>query len=147
DPSGVPLTTITPRPAGWAAFDGSAVGSRCTVVKSQTSMASVSDGTSNTLLFGEKFIRPTSYPGKNEDRSVFGSENINTLRRLVGTNPTTPPVAHPLVGTPNVDPGPDANGTVWANAAFGSHHPGVCQFVFGDGSVKAIQNNIALSTL
>ena len=24
---------------------------------------------------------------------------------------------------------------------FGSYHPGVCQFVLGDGSVKTIQNN------
>ncbi len=146
DPSGIPLTTITPRTPPWAAFDGAAVGSKCTDVKSQTTVASVSDGLSNTLLIGEKYIRPNSFEGRNEDRSIFGSENANTYRRLVGTNPTNPPVAHPIVQTIN-DPGPDANGTTWANASFGSHHPGICQFVFGDGSVKPIQNNIALATM
>jgi prepilin-type processing-associated H-X9-DG protein len=30
---------------------------------------------------------------------------------------------------------------------FGSYHPGVCQFVFCDGSVRAIRNNIDSATL
>ncbi len=34
-----------------------------------------------------------------------------------------------------------------ATNQFGSYHPGVCQFVFGDGSVHAIPNSIDTTTL
>jgi hypothetical protein len=30
---------------------------------------------------------------------------------------------------------------------FGSWHPGVCQFVMGDGAVRVIRNEIDLTTL
>ena len=43
----------------------------------------------------------------------------------------------PLVPTVT-DPGPDAHGTQWAQKAFGSWHPGLCQFVMADGAVKAV---------
>ena len=51
----------------------------------QTNFASVTDGTSNTTLFGEKSIRPNSLRGKNEDRSVFGG-NRNNTRRMMGVS-------------------------------------------------------------
>src|SRR5439155_1753880 len=50
---------------------------------SQVTLQGISDGTSNTLLIGEKHIRPTSLRGKNEDRSVFDG-NRNCWRRLAG---------------------------------------------------------------
>ena len=46
------------------------------------SFAAILDGTSNTLLFGEKHIRPSSLRGRQEDRSVFGGQN-NSIRRMV----------------------------------------------------------------
>jgi prepilin-type processing-associated H-X9-DG protein len=45
------------------------------------------------------------------------------------------------------DPGPDAAGSIWADKAFGSAHPRLCQFVFCDGSVKALPVNINITTL
>src|SRR5205823_1757505 len=74
------------------------------------------------------------------------SGQANTYRRFVGSNGANPPVLRPLVPTID-DPGPNANGRQWANDAFGSHHPGVCQFVFCDGSVKPLPVTIDVTTL
>ena len=43
-------------------------------------------------------------------------------------------------------PAPTPDTTASALTRFGSYHVGVCQFVFGDGSVRAISNNIDLTT-
>src|SRR4029450_10721112 len=53
--------------------------------RGQLNLLSISDGTSNTLMFGEKHIRPNSMRGKNEDRSIFGGQN-NSVRRRAGLN-------------------------------------------------------------
>jgi prepilin-type processing-associated H-X9-DG protein len=137
DPGGAPLSTLS---------SASPPLSRCLSFQSQTNFAAIVDGLSNTLLLGEKYIRPTSFTGKLEDRSVFGSENGDTYRRLAGNNGANPPVLRPLVPTIE-DPGPDPNSRQWANTSFGSHHPGVCQFVFCDGSVKALRNTLDVATL
>ena len=64
--------------------------------RGQLNILSITDGTSNTLMFGEKHVRPASLRGKNEDRSVFGGQN-NSIRRMAGTGvngdvrPLSPP--------------------------------------------------------
>ena len=35
----------------------------------------------------------------------------------------------------------------WYNLYFGSHHPGFCQFVFGDGHVRALDVTISTTVL
>jgi prepilin-type N-terminal cleavage/methylation domain-containing protein len=134
--------------SGNAAFNKSGPGARVLTFTSQTSIATITDGTSNTLLIGEKYVRPRSFQGKNEDRSVYDSDNGNNFRRFVGKNPAAnPPVAYPLIGNPNLnDPNPPT-GKPWPlieptsglpfdeNASFGGRHAGVCLFVFCDGSV------------
>jgi prepilin-type processing-associated H-X9-DG protein len=82
-------------------------------------------------MIGEKHIQ----------RSMLGSDYITdgiiyqggeqqTYARIGGPG-------HPLAFSPD-----DI-----ANNQFGSYHPGVCQFVFGDGSVHAIPNSIDTTTL
>jgi prepilin-type processing-associated H-X9-DG protein len=105
--------------------------------RGQLTLMSISDGTSNTLMFGEKHIRPNSLRGKNEDRSVFGGQN-NSIRRMAGLGVNGD--ARPL------RPPSDQNG-VEANTSFGGPHPGVCQFVFCDGSVKPVTITAGLQTL
>jgi prepilin-type N-terminal cleavage/methylation domain-containing protein/prepilin-type processing-associated H-X9-DG protein len=107
--------------------------------RGQLTLLSITDGTSNTLMFGEKHIRPSSLRGKQEDRSIFGGQN-NSVRRMAGIGVTTPADQRPL------RPPQDQNGTL-ANQSFGGPHSGVCQFVFCDGSVKAIPLSVSLQTL
>src|SRR5262245_5408556 len=105
--------------------------------RGQLSLADITDGSSNTLMFGEKHIRPNSLRGMNEDRSVFGGQN-NSIRRMAGiaANGDQRPLRPPE----------DQNGAL-ANSSFGSPHSGVCQFVFCDGSVKTVRLTVSLQTL
>jgi prepilin-type N-terminal cleavage/methylation domain-containing protein len=125
-----------------------ALGTLCGSFRSQTNFASITDGLSNTLLVGEKYIFPADLPGSGTDGSVFSSGNgqENTFRRFVGNNGASPPLIRRLVPTTD-DPGRDANGNQWADKAFGSAHPGICQFVFCDGSVKGLPVSINIDTL
>ena len=122
-------------------FASAPPGTVLTKWRGQTDFASITDGLSNTLLIGEKHIRPNSLHGKNEDRSVFSGGNANNYRRLAGRQPTNPPTDRPLVHDPNDQLGPVVN------SSFGSRHPGNCQFVFCDGSVKPIPVTVSLETL
>jgi prepilin-type N-terminal cleavage/methylation domain-containing protein/prepilin-type processing-associated H-X9-DG protein len=125
------------------------LGTLCLSFRGGTTFKSITDGLSNTLLVGEKFIVQTDLSGQTStDGSVFSSGNgqENSFRRFLGNNGANPPVLRPLV--PGIaDPGPDKNGKMWADKAFGSWHPGVCQFVFCDGSVQAIAVTADLNTL
>jgi prepilin-type N-terminal cleavage/methylation domain-containing protein/prepilin-type processing-associated H-X9-DG protein len=138
-PPNVNLDALPPAP----------LGTLCTGFRSVTNFAAITDGTSNTLLVGEKFIAPADLNGGvGTDGSVFSSGNgqENSFRRFLGNNGATPPVLRPLVPT-ITDPGPDANGNRWSDKAFGSWHTGVCMFVFCDGSVKPLPVGTNVNTL
>lgn len=103
----------------------------------QLTMASITDGTSNTILVGEKHIRKNSLRGKNEDRSIFSGIR-NTHRRMAGVSPDGSEV-RPLQ--------PPDSTTATSNSSFGGPHPGVCQFVFVDGSTQALRIDLDITTL
>jgi prepilin-type processing-associated H-X9-DG protein len=104
-------------------------------------LATVTDGTSNTLLLGDKQVRRTTKWGQGEDRSVYTSSNLNNSRRFAGIDLKTGE-KYKLDGytAAEVTQGVD-------NQAFGSLHPGVIQFAFCDGSVHGLKGNIDLTTL
>lgn len=106
--------------------------------KLQLRFADLLDGTSNVALFGEKHIRPNSLRGKNEDRSAYSGIR-NTHRRMMGVSPDGTQVRPLLPANAQTPP--------LANSSFGSAHIGICQFVFGDGSVHAISNAADISVL
>lgn len=108
-----------------------------TKFRGQVHLLGVQDGTSSTLMVGEKHIRPNSLRGKNEDRSIFGGVD-NAIRRAAGNAPNG--TFRPLSAPSNQD---GAN----ANQSFGGPHSGVCQFVFCDGSVRTLSNATDLVTL
>lgn len=117
-------------------FDGSG-NPIYTTWRGSLNLLSITDGTSNTLMYGEKHVRPNSLRGKNEDRSVFGGQN-NSIRRMVGIAPNGD--IRPL-SPPN-----NQNGAL-ANTTFGGPHSGVCQFLLCDGSVRGISLSTDIQTL
>jgi len=125
------------------------LGTLCLSFTSQTRFGSITDGLSNTLLVGEKFVLKTDLSGgTSTDGSVFssGTGQENSFRRFAGNNGAASPVLRPIVPSTD-DPGPNPAGTTWADKAFGSWHPSLCQFAFCDGSAKALSVNIDVNTL
>jgi prepilin-type N-terminal cleavage/methylation domain-containing protein/prepilin-type processing-associated H-X9-DG protein len=104
-------------------------------------IATITDGTSNTLMFGDKNVRRTTKWGTNEDRTVYGFTNANNVRRFAGVDLKD--------GSKYKLDGYKAAEVVQAidNRAFGSLHPGTTQFVFCDGSVHSLRGTIDLATL
>jgi prepilin-type N-terminal cleavage/methylation domain-containing protein/prepilin-type processing-associated H-X9-DG protein len=94
--------------------------------------AHVRDGMSNTMFIGE-VIDPHTEPGTNI--WSLGGRHVDCLRNT--ENPlNTPPNKGTLV-TVN---------TLKANGAFGSYHQGGALFLFGDGHVTFVSENVDLST-
>jgi prepilin-type N-terminal cleavage/methylation domain-containing protein len=82
----------------------------------------VQDGLSKMLLVGEKHV-PVAKVGHADggDCSVYSADVLINLGRFAG-------VQYPLAVTPNEN----------STYSFGSSHTGICQFVFGDGGVRAL---------
>jgi prepilin-type N-terminal cleavage/methylation domain-containing protein/prepilin-type processing-associated H-X9-DG protein len=102
------------------------------------SFASIIDGTASTFLVGEKHI-PQAYLGLGDgpaytDGSVFDSTWPRYNGRLAGPD-------YPIASGPN-----DVSFVQYPRA-FGSYHPGVCQFLFVDGHVQALATTTSTSTL
>jgi len=105
-------------------------------------LATVTDGTSCTMLFGDKNVRRTIKWGTNEDRTIYGWTNGNNVRRFAGVDQKDSTLQYKLDGFTAAE----IVATV-DNRTFGSLHPGVSQFVFVDGSVHALKGNTSLVTL
>ena len=113
---------------------------------SVTRISRITDGTSNTILVGEKHKRRTTAEGTGgEDRSIFnGDTETGPGCREAGCQVDNRGVCISGSERPLVQFITDG---VNASARFGSYHPGVCQFVMCDGSVKAIKSTIDVETL
>lgn len=104
-------------------------------------LANVTDGSSNTILMGEKTVRRTTKWGSAEDRSVYTGGNLNNSRRFAGIDLKTAE-KYKLDGftAAEIVQGID-------NQTFGSLHPSSVTFAICDGSVKSITKNIDLNVL
>jgi len=96
-------------------------------------LKSIVDGLSNTMFGGEASEGGTS-EGRN--RWMLSSRHLDSLRNT--ENPLNTPVLSQAVVTV------DLYG-YRANGAFRSQHPGGGNFVFGDGHVEYINDEIAVS--
>ena len=119
-----------------------------TSFSSRTNLLSIVDGTSNTLLIGEKHVRmgyvgqSLTYPNlqtsdyntavgeKGGDGSIYNGDSPISVTRVAGPQ-------NPLARSP------------WepVNLNFGSMHPGVCPFLYADGRVDSISVNISPNIL
>ena len=97
--------------------------------------AAITDGLSNTLLIGDKFIPPQHYGlgGTGGDGSIYNGDHEWGWARVAGPG-------YPLAN------GPDDT-TASPDYCFGSNHAGVCQFVMCDGSVRPLLNSTNTTTL
>lgn len=98
--------------------------------KSRTSMASIFDGTSNTILVGEKHVRPSRQGIAPEDGAIYNGDHPANFSRAGGPG-------YPLARFP----------TDRFRTNFGSWHVAGVNFVFADGSVRTLTPFISTETL
>jgi prepilin-type processing-associated H-X9-DG protein len=90
--------------------------------------ASITDGLSNTIFAGEKHVRLGQFGNGGEGNgSIYNGDPGNTNdARVAGPSNL---LARLSIETYRIQ--------------FGSYHTGVCQFVFGDGHVRAISVSVS----
>ena len=107
------------------------------------SFKDITDGTSNTLFIGEKHVRVEDYgkvSAESQDVSIYNDNWPGTIARIVGSGPDGD---YPITSGGNSF---DDLGPLRA-AQFGGEHPGICNFVMGDGSVKGVAVTTDLEVL
>jgi prepilin-type N-terminal cleavage/methylation domain-containing protein len=130
----------------WGDWTGTPAGDQPTKVtswKSRTKLTDVTDGTSNTLMVGEKHARPSDQWGLGGDKSVFNGGNSINYLRLAGINTSTG-VSYPIVANPLDDTNAVINNVGPSSQRFGGPHAGgaICMFAFGDASVHPVKSTI-----
>ena len=127
--------------------DSAVAGGRLTRWKSRTSFQSIKDGTSNTFLIGERHVPLDTFNSDIGDGSVYNGDHHRVVGRCASdaVAATAGGVKYRFdlgKGPRDKDGGPERYQRI-----FGSNHPGVCQFVFCDGSVRVLQNGTPPATL
>ncbi len=84
-------------------------------------------------MVGEKHVPPTMYGQPYCDNSVYDGDMLQSHGRFAG------PGAFGLARSPEEDEGQ------FSCQIFGSSHPGICNFVFCDGGVRALE--VAVDTV
>jgi prepilin-type N-terminal cleavage/methylation domain-containing protein len=98
---------------------------------SRTAFHDILDGLSNTLLVGEKHVWwARKNAGNGGDSAFYNGENAGAMQRGAG-------LAYPLALGIN-DP---------LTSSFGGWHPGIVQFVMGDGRVIQLKKSMSVTTL
>ncbi|MBA4067878.1 MAG: prepilin-type cleavage/methylation domain-containing protein [Isosphaera sp.] len=111
-------------------------GTTVTSWRGQVTLATIGDGASNTLLFGEKHVPRTTLNGDIGDASIYNGDHHRTVARVAG--PDTAGGSLPY----NLGQGPNdvAGGAGRYQRIFGSWHTGVCNVALADGSVRTLPN-------
>jgi hypothetical protein len=105
-------------------------------LRSNSTFGSVTDGLSNTAMIGEKHMLKDWLEGKYDEPALVALNDQNTIR-LASTVEKDKPEdkeVEKLRGLAVDDKDKDD----WK---FGSSHPGVCQFVLCDASVRSVKNS------
>ena len=113
-------------PAGWYAPPMA----RLKTWKSRTSYRNLVDGTSSTILVGEKHVRPPRWGIAQEDGAIYNGDHPGNFSRRGGPGA-------PIAKSP----------TDSYLDNFGSYHEAVCNFLMADGSVRGVSVLIATDVL
>lgn len=132
DPSGYRDYWWTPSPAypyppsngAFIMFNDDDQSSPYTGRSRRRSFADIADGLSQTLFVGEKHVPAGQYGRVPWDGAAYNGDNGSSMRQA---GPGAPLARYVTDPTENL---------------FGGQHPGVCQFVFGDGSVHPVRVTI-----
>ena len=106
-------------------------------IRSELVMARITDGLSNTLEIGEKYINPFNYENGGDggdDWSMYTGQQDDIYRTAWCSNNTTNP-AQGCLG-----PAQDVPGV--GSSSFGSAHLAACNFAMCDGSVRSIAYSV-----
>ena len=103
------------------------------ILRSKVSVGSVTDGMTYTAFFGEKHLNPARLGQATYDGYSGPARALGTFVgcRITGLGLATGPTS-PEMTTSASEPD---------NYRFGSWHPGISQFVFGDARVQNVQNH------
>jgi prepilin-type processing-associated H-X9-DG protein len=129
-------TKYFPHSVGQTVYNGTTEiprGNGVTLVMSETRIAQITDGTTNTILYGEKHIPRSDYDtsggaANNQGWDLGFDTDVNRWTKIAPLN----------------DSGVNSEGKDQLDkilnelSQFGGPHPAGCQFVFCDGSVKTI---------
>jgi prepilin-type N-terminal cleavage/methylation domain-containing protein len=112
-------TWVNSRPRGWI---------------DKIRLSQVTDGMSNTVLVGEMHIPRGKLATAPDNGPAYDGSRFFHMTRVGGP------------GVP-IATGPDDDVFGMGLFAFGSWHPGVCPFAFGDGRVVFVRNTISTTVL
>ena len=107
-----------------------------------TKISKIIDGTSKTLLIGEKYTRPDFYSGgtPSDDTGMTDGWDPDIMRCTCLPPLNDGDVNPPFTGRIGDNPGTDG---IWEQFSAGSAHTGGFNVVFADGSVHTISYDIA----
>ncbi len=95
--------------------------------KSRTTLEMLTRGKQNTILLGEKHVPVDGLgQGRFGDSSIYNGDHAPAFARIVDKD-------HCVAQGPD-DP---------FNSNFGSWHPGICQFLMADGSLRVVGNDVS----
>ncbi len=96
------------------------------------SYVSITDGSSQTALAGELHVTPKNLNKTPFNGPIYNGEDLAAFARI---------------GGPGVPIRSSSDDPTTSILGFGSWHPGTCNFVYADGSTKALNNGIDTVTL